>query len=224
MAKRYRYGLLVVLLCGLGSSGQGWSSDLDPLLHHIQETYDHIQTLSADFTQVATLTSINREQTSAGRVYVHKPHAIRWEYSQPEAQTILYKDNLLRIYTPKLRQVMQSVVEADNRANVALLFLAGVGTLREVFTITPLPSQGTNTQQLRLLPRSPQASFTELHITVNLQSYLIESLTIYDPIGNQTAIHLSALQINPTLPDRLFALDLPPGTEVLTPADLSERK
>jgi outer membrane lipoprotein carrier protein len=190
----------------------------------MQQTYDRIQALSADFVQVATLTSIDREQTSAGRVYIQKPQAIRWEYTHPEAQTVLYKDNLLRIYTPKRQQVLQSVIDADNRTNVALLFLAGVGTLRKEFTVTPLPDQEPHTQQFRLQPRSPQAGFTELHITVNLQNYLIESLTIYDPIGNRTTIRLSELHIHPTLPAHLFELDLPPGTEVLTPSDLSEQK
>jgi outer membrane lipoprotein carrier protein len=222
MAARFR--LVVLLLCGVCFSAQSWASNLDQVLDNLQQTYDRIQALSADFVQVATLASIDREQTSSGRVYIQKPQMIRWEYAQPEPQTVLYKDNLLRIYTPKRQQVLQSVVDADNRTNVALLFLAGVGTLREVFTITPLSGQETHTTQLRLLPRSPQAGFTELHITLNPQSYLIESLTIHDPIGNRTTIHLSALNIHPTLPAHLFELDLPPGTEVLAPSDLSEQK
>jgi len=224
MAARFRLWLVVLLLYGVCFSAQSWAANLDQVLDNLQQAYDRIQALSADFVQVATLTSIDREQISSGRVYIQKPQMIRWEYTQPEPQTVLYKDNLLRIYTPKRRQVLQSVVDADNRTNVALLFLAGIGTLREVFTITPMPGQETHTTQLRLLPRSPQAGFTELYITLNPQSYLIESLTIHDPIGNRTTIHLSALQIHPTLPAHLFELDLPPGTEVLTPSDLSEQK
>ncbi|ETW95642.1 MAG: hypothetical protein ETSY2_47855, partial [Candidatus Entotheonella gemina] len=129
------------LLIGAGICGLAVASDaasLDDLLDRIQHTYDRTQALSADFVQVATLTTLNREQASAGRVYIQKPHAIRWEYTQPDAQTILYKDNTLRIYTPKRKQVLQSVIKADDRSNVALLFLAGIGTLKDAFTVTSL--------------------------------------------------------------------------------------
>lgn len=214
----------VLLLYVVCSPLHSHAEELDTLIDRVQQAYDRIHAFTADFVQVATLTSIDREQTSAGRVYIQKPHAIRWEYTVPDVQTILYKDNLLRIFTPKRRQVLQSVVEADNRSNVALLFLAGVGTLRETFTITQLSSQDTQTERLRLLPRSHQAAFTELHITVNRQSYFIEGLTIHDHIGNRTTIRLSAFQPHPALPTHLFELDLPPDTEVLTPSDLSGQR
>ncbi len=202
----------------------GSTATLDTLLDNMQQTYDRTQALTANFAQETIITSIKREQTSGGRVYIQKPHAIRWEYTYPEAQTILYTHETFRIYTPKRRQMLQSTVEANNRANVALLFLAGLGTLRQTFTITPLPSPDAQTRRLRLLPRSQQASFAELHIVVNRQSYFIENLTIHDHIGNRTTIRLSALQTHPSLPADTFKLVVPPDTEILTPSDLSGQR
>jgi outer membrane lipoprotein-sorting protein len=72
-----------------------------------------------------------------------------------------------------------------------------------------------------LVPRSPQAGFTELHITVNRQSALIESLTIHDHIGNRTHIRFVALQPHPSLPADTFELTLPPDTEILAQPGLS---
>jgi chaperone LolA len=189
----------------------------------MQESYDRMRALTADFVQVATLTSIGKQQTSAGRVYIEKPHYIRWEYTQPDSQTILYDGSMLRIYTPKRQQVLQSVVNEDNRRNVALLFLAGVGKLREAFTITPL-SADVHVQYLRLRPRFHQASFTELRIAVSTQSYFVKELTIYDTIGNITDIRLSSLQMHQALPPHTFELVLPPQTEILTPAELGGQK
>ncbi len=192
------------------------AAPLDGLLDRMQQTYDQTRALSADFVQVATLTTLNREQTSAGRVYIQKPYAIRWEYTQPDVQTILYKDNTLRIYTPKRKQVLQSVIKADDRSNVALLFLAGIDTLQEAFTVTSLPNTESQVARLRLVPRSPQAGFTELHLAVNQQSAFIENLTIHDHIGNRTHIRFAALQTHPTLPADTFDLRLPADTEVIT--------
>ena len=170
------------------------------------------------------MTTLNREQASAGRVYIQKPHAIRWEYNQPDAQTILYKDNTLQIYTPKRKQVLQSVIKADDRSNVALLFLAGIGTLSDAFTATSLPHTENEVVRLRLVPRSPQAGFTELHLAVNQQSAFIESLTIYDHIGNRTHIRFAALQTHPSLPADTFDLRLPDDTEIIAQPTLTQEQ
>jgi outer membrane lipoprotein-sorting protein len=220
-------GFWVILLCvilGVVETSSGSDEDVNTLIDRIQANYDRTQALTAEFIQVATLTSIDRQQTSAGRLYIEKPHHIRWEYTQPDSQTILYDGNILRIYTPKRRQVLQSKIDEDNRRNVALLFLAGVGKIREAFTISLLPPTHTGSRSLRLLPHSPQASFTELQIVVNAQNYFIEYLIIHDTIGNITEIRLEALQIHSALPSQTFELVLPPDTEVLTPTDFSGQK
>lgn len=193
----------------------------EALLERMQQTYEQTPALSAEFVQVATLSTLNREQTSSGHMYIQKPHAIRWEYTHPASQTILYKDNQLQIYTPKRKQVLQSIITEKDRNSVALLFLAGVGTLQQSFTITSLPSTEDTVSRLRLVPRSPQAGFTELHITVNRQSAFIESLTIHDHIGNRTHIRFVALQPHPSLPADTFELTLPPDTEILAQPGLS---
>lgn len=212
--------LIGVGFCGLAAASR--ADSLDGLLDRIQNTYEQTRALSADFVQVATLTTLNREQASAGRVYIQKPYAIRWEYTQPDSQTILYKDNTLQIYTPKRKQVLQSVIKADDRSNVALLFLAGIGTLKKAFTVTSLPSTESQIIRLRLVPRSPQAGFTELHLAVNQQSAFIEGLTIYDHIGNRTHIRFAALQTHPSLPADTFDLRLPTDTEVISQPTFSQ--
>ncbi len=213
------------LLVGLALGGVATVSQadaLDDLLKRIQHTYEQTRALSADFVQVATLTTLNREQASAGRVYIQKPHAIRWEYTQPDAQTILYKDDTLHIYTPKRKQVLQSTIQSDDRSNVALLFLAGIGTLGDAFTVTSLPSTESQIARLRLVPRSPQAGFTELHLAVNQQSSFIESLTIHDHIGNRTHIRFAALQTHLSLPADTFDLRLPDDTEIISQPTFSQ--
>ncbi len=216
-----RWSLILLTMFHALLSTPGYAAELDSFIANIQHTYEKTQALSADFVQVATLTSINRKQISGGKVYIQKPHAIRWEYTRPEAQTILYANNTLRVYTPKRRQVLQSTLSAEDRKNVALLFLAGLGTLQEVFTATALPSPEQHLQRIRLQPRSQQASFTELHIAVSRQNYFIHEIIIHDYIGNRTEIRLSALQTHPNLPVDTFTLVTPPDTEILTQPDLT---
>jgi outer membrane lipoprotein carrier protein len=220
----YRQWLFVFMVLILCYPSHSRALELDVLVGRIQERYDHTHALTADFVQVATLTSIDRQQRSAGLVYIEKPHYIRWEYVQPDSQTILYDGRMLRIYTPKQHQVLQSTIEEEDRGNVALLFLAGIGKLHETFIISPLASQDEKSMSLRLFPRSSQASFTELHIMVNLESYFVEQLTIYDIIGNLTEIRLASLKVHSELPPQTFELILPPNTEVLTPTDFTGRR
>ena len=213
---------LLVLVTGVvGAAGDCDAQQVDDLVDRIQGTYDRIQALTADFEQVATLSSINRRQVSSGRLYIEKPHWIRWEYDTPDRQTILYDGAMLKIYTPRRQQVLMSAVDANARSNVAFLFLAGVVKLREVFTITALPHTEAQQNLLRLLPRSPTAGFTELRAAVNPRNYLIEGLWILDPIGNLTEIRLSSLSLHAALPSSTFELDVPPDAEILSPGDFA---
>jgi outer membrane lipoprotein carrier protein len=216
--------LVLVWICLTSAPSSSQTSDLNTLIDKIQQTYEHTSALTADFVQVATLTSLNRQQTSAGHVYIEKPHAIRWEYTQPDAQTILYDGTTLRVYTPKRHQLLQSVVDESNRTNVALLFLAGIGKLRDTFEVTPLASSDPQLVYLVLVPRSRQAGFSELHIAVNTQSFFVEKLLIHDSIGNLTEIRLSSLKVHTMLPAKTFELVLPPDTEILTPTDFTGPK
>lgn len=198
--------------------------NLDQLVDHLQATYDKTTALTADFVQIATLSSINRHQTSAGRLSIAKPSFIRWEYTQPDAQTIIYDGALLQIYTPQRHQILQSPINAQDRGNVALLFLAGVGKLQENFKIEDLGGNETNKPQLRLLPRSPQAGFKEIHITINTKTFFVEKITIHDTIGNITDIYMYSLTIHKALPSQTFKLNVPAGTELITPSDFSSPK
>ena len=191
------------------------------MVDKVQGTYDSIQALTADFEQVATLSSINRRQVSSGRLYIEKPHWIRWEYDRPDRQTILYDGAVLQIYTPRRQQVLLSAVDANARSNVAFLFLAGVVKLREVFSVSALPETEVQQTLIRLLPRSPLAGFTELRAAVNPKTYLIEGLWIYDPIGNLTEIRLSSMNLHETLPSSTFELDVPADAEILSPGDFA---
>lgn len=213
------FWLLALLVGAAGTIADCDALEIDALVNKVQITYDGIQALTADFQQVATLSSINRRQVSSGRLYIEKPHWIRWEYDRPEKQTILYDGAVLHIYTPKRRQLLQSAVDANARSNVAFLFLAGVVKLRDVFVITALPETEAKQALIRLLPRSPLAGFTELRAAVNPDTYLIESLWILDPIGNLTEIRLSSLNLHTALPPSTFQLDVPPDAEVLSPTD-----
>jgi len=216
--------LALVWICLTSVPSSSQTPDLNTLIDKIQQTYEHTSALTADFVQVATLTSLNRQQTSSGRVYIEKPHAIRWEYTQPDAQTILYNGTTLRVYTPKRHQLLQSVVDENNRTNVALLFLAGIGKLRDAFEVTPLSRHEPQLAYLVLVPRSSQAGFSELHIAVNTQSFFVEKLLIHDSIGNITEIRLSSLKVHTMLPAKTFELALPPDTEILTPTDFTGPK
>lgn len=222
--KHYALWGLFLWICCSGQYQRANATDLDTLMDNIQHTYDQTPAFTAEFVQISTLTSIQRQQSSSGRVYIAKPHAIRWEYSKPELQTILYDGTILRIYTPKRRQLLQSVIDENQRSNMALLFLAGVGNLRDTFTVTPLPNTESGMAHVRLSPRSTQAGFVELHLVVNTRNYFVERLLIHDNIGNLTEIRLLSPQISASLPTNTFEFTPPPGTEILTPTHPVEQK
>src|SRR5207302_2557948 len=100
----------------------------------VEERYTALEDLRASFAQAAFNKSLNRTIPAEGVVYLKKGGKMRWEYTAPTPQQIVSDGKSIWIYTPELNQV--NVGEAPRAlAGPAGSFLAGLGRLREHFTV-----------------------------------------------------------------------------------------
>jgi len=101
-------------------------------------------------------------------------------------------------------------------------FLAGLGRLREHFTVRFLnPARKTNDAghwMLDLRPRRPQPSLTRLVLEVDPREYLVRSAELYDQFENTVTMRFTRIVENAGLPDRLFAF-VPPQGVATVPLD-----
>lgn len=206
-----------------------------------------IRDYSADFSQVATIASLDRMQRASGRIEVAFGSAgttsaglvrFRWVYLQPSQQEIVSDGKTLWVYVPENKQVIQSDIAAARESSQTdpMVFLTGLGNLSRDFRIvwgTPDRDNAGN-YVLELTPRKASPMISRLVIVVDRAAveaslektrqdsgqglhFPIVSTTVYDPNGNNTDITFSDLRLNIGIPADDFNFKIPEGVQVVRP-------
>src|SRR5579875_966308 len=115
--------------CAATLVGKPADTRLDAIVSRIQQHYQATQTLSADFDEQLTgISGVKRVRS--GHVDYGKPGKFRWEFSEPEKETIVSDGKLLYDYQPDLDQVLEMPLEQAFRSAAPVAFLLGFGDLK----------------------------------------------------------------------------------------------
>jgi len=189
-------------------------ASLDDVVRGIEAQYGKMTDLRAEFSQTAFNKSLNQNLSAQGTVYLKKGGKLRWEYSQPTPQEIVSDGKKLWVYTPTLNQV--NVGEAPEvLAGPAGSFLAGLGKLREHFTVRFLnpaqPADGEGNYVLDLTPKQPLPTMNRLILAVDAKDFQLRKAVVHDQFENTVSMKFTKLAVNTNLPDKLFTFVAPQG-------------
>ena len=194
----------------------------EEFVERFQSRYESTHDLEAEFTQRATLKTLNETQISSGKVYIKKPGRMRWDYLKPEPQVILLKDNVLSVYTPDVNQLVEQPVSNLYRAKAPTAFLAGKAKLKEVFYVrAEAVKSGKKGDEalwrLVLRPKEDNPQLKELRLEIDPKTFDIRRSIIIDHFGNETDIRYINVRTNQGLGEEKFTLKLPPNVERVRP-------
>ena len=216
-------GLAALLVAGLvlafiAVAVPARAQELDQVVAGVEATYGRITDLRAEFSQVANNKSLGQDIKAEGVVSLKRGGKMRWEYTAPSPQQIVSDGKFLWVYTPELNQVNKG--EAPRAlAGPAGSFLAGLGKLREEFTVRFLnPADKTDAAGrivLDLTPRSPTPFLSRLVLAVDPKDHIVRQAVIYDRLQNTVTMTFTRVAINSGLADGLFAFTPPPGAAVV---------
>ena len=182
----------------------------------LQKKYDTIRDFSADFTQITEGGVLRRKPVAErGTVFVKKPGRMRWNYKSPEEKIFVSDGRQMQLYVPADKQVIVSPMPTDDHATSAVLFLMGRGNLTRDFKISYGKGGAANTYVLRLDPKTRQAEYDWLQLTIDRSSLQIRELTAADQQGGRSTFQFTNFKENPGVADKTFAFAAPPGTEVV---------
>jgi outer membrane lipoprotein carrier protein len=182
----------------------------------LQRKYDTIKDFSANFTQTYEGGVLRRKAIEGGTVYIKKPGKMRWDYTSPQKKLFVSDGQTLYMYFPADRQVMKNPVPEQDQATSAVLFLMGRGNLTRDFDVRYGQGGSPDSYVLRLDPRTRQAEYDWLEVTVDRQTLQIRSLTAADAQGGRSTFEFTNFKENPGLADKLFQFTIPRGTEVIS--------
>jgi outer membrane lipoprotein carrier protein len=203
----------VAVLLLLAPSSPG-ARALDDVVRSLEASYGRITDLRAEFTQTSFNKSLNSTIPAKGTVAFKKGGKLRWEYTEPTPQLIVSDGKTLSVFTPSLNQVNVGPAP-EALAGPAGSFLAGLGRLREQFTVRFLnparPTDADGDVVLDLAPKRPLPTLDRLILAVDPGRWLVRKAVVYDQFENTVTMNFTKVETNTGLADSLFTFTPPPG-------------
>jgi len=182
------------------------------VVDRIQDHYQHTESFSAKFTE--DLTGVGRPKlTRSGQVFYQRPGKMRWEFMEPQKETVVSDGHKLYDFQPDLNQVVELPLERAFRSAAPLAFLLGIGNMRRDFTASlPLSTPTDGLVHVTLIPKG---GGDRIEMGLDPSTYNLMTVKVTDALGNTTSIHFSAVRTNIQLADTLFNFQVPPGADVV---------
>jgi outer membrane lipoprotein carrier protein len=197
----------------MAPSGPPVSKDLKEVLDHLQRHYHDTNSFTAKFNEeIATVGAPKRQRQ--GTVSFRKPGRMRWEFSDPEKQTIVSDGTTLYSYDPDLNQVVETPLKQALKSSSATSFLLGIGNINRDFKAA-FAHPATPTGLVDLILDAKTGGY-KIEVGLDPSTYNLMKLTLTDQLGDVTKIDFSDVHDNVELPDSNFAFNAPAGADIVT--------
>jgi len=190
--------------------------DVATVAAEVDNHYNHLQTLQAEFTEIYQGSGLVR--TESGTLWLKKPGKMRWEYRSPEDKLFVGDGQNAWLYVPAEKQARHSSMKKLTDLRSPLAFLLGkskLGKELQALSFAPdvQPWKADNVV-LRGVPRGMEDRVRQvlLEITPGRQ---IARILIHGSDDSITEYRFNGQQENVRVADDKFHFAAPPGTVVI---------
>lgn len=193
------------------------SADLKSILAKLQRHYQETDSFSATFKQTVTRVGA-APKVRTGTVYFEKPGRVRFDFSDPQPETIVSDGKLLYDYDPGLNQVMETPLKSAIKTQAAAAFLLGVGDVQRDFKATRMATPAND--GLTYLLMTPKRGGEDIAVGLDPHTMNIMVIRLADALGNITEFQFSRIQTNVSMEASRFDFRVPDGADVITPSNV----
>jgi outer membrane lipoprotein carrier protein len=172
---------------------------------------EQTQSARATFTQTVRDKDGATVQTASGRLMFARPGKFRWEYEKPYQQTIVGDGEKLWVYDKDLNQVTVKKLEGGLGSSPAAL-LAGSNDIEQYYNVDAKGIKG-GVDWLEAYPRDKDTMFEK--VRMGFKGSSLDTMELYDHLGQVTVIRFNKLERNPKLAANLFSFTPPAGADVI---------
>jgi chaperone LolA len=165
----------------------------------------------ASFSQKVTDDKGKPIQSASGVLAFSRPGKFRWEYQKPYEQLIVGDGERLWVYDSELNQVTVKKLEGSLGSSPAAL-LAGSNEIESLYNLDAKGVKG-GLDWLEAFPKSDDTMFQK--VRMGFKGNTLDTMELYDHLGQVTVIRFSRIQRNPKLGEDTFAFTPPEGADVL---------
>jgi outer membrane lipoprotein carrier protein len=191
-------------------------ADVKTLSAAIDEHYNHLRSLEAQFTE--TYKGSGMDRTESGTLWLKKPGKMRWEYRSPKEKLFVSNGKDAWFYVPEDRQARKESAKKLEDIRSPLAFLLGKARLQKELQGLSLapdiePSQAGNVV-LRGVPAALGDRISEILLEVSPDNRIVR-LVMQGIDGASTEYRFSDQKENVSIADSRFDFRTPSGTEVI---------
>lgn len=203
-------GLIPVALC------TNTNVAIDQEAQAIDEHYNHLHTLEAQFTE--TYRGSGMERSEAGTLWLKKPGKMRWEYRSPRAKLFVSNGRDAWFYVPGDKQARETPIRKLEDIRSPLAFLLGKTKLqKELQALSYAPDvtpANPNDVVLRGIPLGMQDQISSVLLEVNPEHQIVR--IVMDGVdGATTEYRFDQILENVPVADSRFQFTPPAGTETV---------
>ena len=189
---------------------------VNAVARQVDEKYNHMQTLEADFTEIYQ--GAGSERSESGKLWLKKPGKMRWEYRSPEEKLFISDGHNGWLYLPMEKQVRKSSMKSLDDLRSPLAFLLGKTKLeKELSGLSFAPDMQTwhsDDMILRGVPTGLSDRISQVLLEITPQ-HQIARILIHSVDDSTTEYRFSNQKENVDVPDSQFRFTPAPGTEVI---------
>jgi outer membrane lipoprotein carrier protein len=217
LLSRIVFGAIVILGHGVGAL----ASNVDDVVSRVDDRYAKTQDLQGTFTQETIIEGFETGFESTGRFYLKKPGLLRWDYLEPSKEHIYVDGDQVMMYVPEHQQVVKGTLTQISASKGPLALLLGVGKLSKQFTVLESAEASSDSQKIpdvTLIPKpdgDTAPTIKKILLQLFTDSYLIQTITIFETSGNISRVHFDHIQVNQGLATNLLKFTLPPDVVVV---------
>ena len=206
----------IIFLTLVPAFGASPTLDVHAIAQAVDNRYNHLQTLQAEFTE--TYRGAGIERTESGSLWLKKPGKMRWEYRSPKEKLFLSDGKDAWFYLPGDRQVRRSSVKKLDDLRSPLGFLLGKTRLeKELDGLSVAPDVAPVTPGNTVLRGAPKGMADRVNQVVLeiTPDYHIARIQFEEADESVTEYRFSEQRENVGIADQLFHFSPPPGVEIV---------
>jgi outer membrane lipoprotein carrier protein len=221
-ARQYIVGKLLPLCLILGFSGLAApDARLDPLLHSVENHYNHAQSLKLDFSETYSV-SRRPTQVERGTLFLRKPGKMRWDYAAPAGKVFLSDGKNILLYTPGNNRLEKSRLKESEDLRAPLAFLLGKLNFWKEFRSFTSRTEGDSTW-ISATPNSDQLAYSQVDFLIAPDAQ-IHRVRITGQDRSILEFTFNNEQVNAPVTVSMFTFTPPAGTEIVNDEERVDTK
>jgi chaperone LolA len=199
--------LKLLLVCGVLLVAPAHAGSIEKLQAFVAQT----KSARATFTQKVFDNKGKPIQSASGVLAFSRPGKFRWEYQKPYEQLIVGDGERLWVYDTELNQVTVKKLEGSLGSSPAAL-LAGSNEIESFYNLDAKGAKA-GLDWLEAFPKTDDTMFRK--VRMGFKGNTLDTMELYDHLGQLTVIRFSRIQRNPSLGADAFVFTPPKGADVL---------